>query len=102
MIPKKAIEKAQEGGWTNLDKCTFSLNSLMGNFSEPIDEAIALDPTFWQALGKALGWDERTTDFDVDEFYMTDVQEWEFNAHWFAHIVLTGGDTEAFWNDILK
>lgn len=59
-----------------------------------IEEQIALDPLFWQALGKALGWDGWSVQFYGDE--------WLFHAHQYFDLVLTGGDTEAFWKELIK
>lgn len=75
MIPKQAIEKAIEGGWKNSENIY------------PHWSVIAFDKTFWQALGKALGWEEL---------------DWIPYGQHFAKVILTGGDTEAFWKEILK
>ena len=49
---KEAIQKAIEGGW---DK-----KRMLGSWGDvdvDIHEWAWLDPSFWQALGKAMGWD---------------------------------------------
>lgn len=51
--------------------------------------AIALDPTFWQALGKALGWNER---------YMSGYPV----AHRFYDLILQGKPIDEFWAELLK
>lgn len=43
-----------------------------------------LDPLFWQALGKALGWKGA----------------WKHYAHQYFDLLLTGGDTEKFWKEL--
>lgn len=113
-IPKKAIERAIEGGW----KCPayYELgagnNTACGEYSVPM-AVIALDPTFWQALGKALGWGEkaclecgfsgRFDDYHGDCGKCTgrEYKGWERQALVFSHLILTGGDTEPFWATLL-
>jgi len=87
MIPKEAITKAIEGGWSN-DAMYWVVEEKQRYF-----ELAALDPDFWRALGKALGWREDT--FDMWGM-------WYFNAQEFQKLILTGGDTEAFWRDLLS
>ena len=66
MIPNLALQKAIEGGWklSTLRKMDVAF-LLAGPRSEgsdikyrPLLATIALDPTFWQALGKGLDWDQ--------------------------------------------
>jgi len=86
MIPKVAIEKAIEGGWNDR---LYRVD--MGNRSVwTHSEALVLDPAFWQALGRALGWEEYHWKHD------------RTTQHRFYDLVLTGGDTEAYWNELLK
>lgn len=104
MIPKQAIEAAVVGGW------------IQSQFSENW-QLIVLDPTFWQALGKTLGWEKKMV-VRVGEVIGNFVggnkfvgQEMGFGMHYFnpeiyhAHrfyeLILTGGDTEKFWADLL-
>lgn len=58
---------------------------------------MALDPTFWQSLGKALGWTERSKQTDNLSFY-----GWHGNALEFTNIILTGGDADQFWHVLLQ
>lgn len=92
---------------------------------------LVLDPLFWQALGKALGWDdtelvwvcnegcdqrwllpdERHIDITCTKghqlyerpvpYYHASDTEWYKHAHQYFDLALTGGDTEKFWKDIL-
>lgn len=57
MIPKQAIEKAIEGGYGQTEK-PYSTNWT----------GMALDPIFWQALGKVLGW--QTSKYQACEMRM--------------------------------
>lgn len=64
---KEVIEKAIEGGY---DPRIFAPNIFGSIFDEfavwdeegaffYLTHAICLDPAFWQALGKSLGWEEK-------------------------------------------
>jgi len=116
MIPKAAIEKAIEGGWKSV--CSNCQESWLGHkqtrignrycTTGPAPYKTALDPSFWVALGKALGWKR----FAIIQWYdnfgskkereiYRGVESWLFQARRFSSIVLTGGDTEAFWKELL-
>lgn len=87
MIPKLAIEKAISGGWkTEVSPQDYRL---------PVGYAqIALDPTFWRALGKACGWADKWSDG-------TPRRTWLHKAFAFTEVVLLENDTEQFWKEIL-
>lgn len=70
---KDSIEKAIEGGWTHRDwqLSAASLLRVTDHFVQSKTgnndwhdifeiESMLLDPKFWQALGKTLGWDSPT------------------------------------------
>ena len=96
MIPKLAIEKAVAGGWQNPVHLVSDADEkgrivVLSGYPERVavvwkHAEIALDPSFWQSLIKATGWQ----------------RPWERYAHDFFDIILTGGDTEKFWDDLLK
>lgn len=109
MIPEQAIDKAIEGGW---------------KFPTDIDavwwmrwEVISLEPSFWQALGEVLGWGwqpfhlcklnniERKGLAQHCQFCDGEGRNglwWKDVALRFYNLVLIGGDTEKFWQEILK
>lgn len=103
MIPQKAISLAIEEGWSPIPEVKFDWkigevkNSTVyfpypkGGHLEAALAIIALDPTFWQALGKALGW-------HGNEYLRG---EWYWQARQHHDLILTGGDTEKFWNELL-
>lgn len=64
MTTQQAIEKAIEGGWNKEYKVSHhgefgDVLLVHGMRSKALIEAeILLDPFFWQALGKSMGWKE--------------------------------------------
>lgn len=83
---KLAIEK---GGYPSVVTADYYYHTDEGRRETRL---LTLDPLFWQALGKALGWTD-------DNFYGSD---WEIMAHDYLGVVLRGGNTEKFWKDLLK
>lgn len=96
MISKLAIDKAISAGWRPLPHLTH--NELC---------AIALDATFWQSLGKALGpfadgdglfHLESPRGVAIDR----DVSWADYTAHRFYDLILTDVSTEEFWAELLS
>jgi|EndMetStandDraft_4_1072995.scaffolds.fasta_scaffold100223_1 hypothetical protein len=66
MIPKLAIEKAIEGGWQSPVHLVSETDEsgrivILSGYPEKVSVVwkhaeIALDPSFWLAFGKTLGW----------------------------------------------
>lgn len=70
------------------------------SYQEIIDEArdkVILDPLFWQALGKALGWGTTTASNNFGY-----KNSWQYYAHQYINLILTGGDTDKFWKELLN
>lgn len=88
-IPREAIEKAIEGGWNPSGSATISMQEAIERLRY---EEIALDPTFWQALGKSLGWAGGNETAEM--FAATQL-------HKFVDLILQGKSTEAFWQELL-
>lgn len=95
-IPKEIIEKAIEEGWQP------SYVRQYWNYSTPQTGTqqwelfgIALDPIFWQCLGKSLGWFKEWTTrvgrLNISIRY----------AHRFYDLILQGKPTEEFWKQLL-
>lgn len=88
MIPERAINKAIEGGWklpTDADAAWWMRW-----------EVIALDRSFWKALGRALGWGEASP---IEAFPEA---QWFSEATVFVQMVLEGSDMEKeFWSKII-
>lgn len=64
-----------------------------GNHWSAYDNDIVLNPLFWQALGRALGWEKRWSD--------TSISVWRYEAQEWFHIKMSGGDEEKFWQELL-
>lgn len=64
-----------------------------------MNEAV-LDPLFWQALGKALGWEKYRQPRKKNLIGLQD--DWIVHAYDYLAIRLTGGDEEKFWKELLK
>lgn len=85
-------------GWDK--KGSLEYSDYIGWEEEMTFDEIVLDPLFWQALGKALGKEDE--DYTDDPF--ADWKYWEWwkgAAHHYFDIILTGGDTEKFWSELL-
>lgn len=108
-IPKEAIEKAIEGGYLGGASFAKYRESSQRIIYEEEDYAlpkltktipeIALDPDFWSSLGKSLGW----TVCDVQGCIQGKCDHgWMYYAKSFYDLILTGGDTKSFWQELLQ
>lgn len=91
----EAIKLAIEGGYNDTVLQFGQIHE-----KDNMGRMLVLDPLFWQALGKALG--KENEDYTDDPF--ADWKYWEWwkgAAHHYCDFVLTGGDTEKFWSDLL-
>lgn len=107
MTIQEAIKKAVEGGWENtLPKITphnpendagkaSVLNALLRKQYLPM---ALLDPLFWQALGRAMGWDSATlTHFGNGyQHYST----WQSKWHKLIDHLADGGSIESFFETL--
>jgi hypothetical protein len=102
---KLAIEK---GGYQ--EPSGYGIEIYFGSNPDYTTDTIVLDPLFWQALGKALGWSETAWftfhvrdegDSNRDDMNF-DISLAEYFAHKYFQVVLTGGDTEKFWKELIK
>lgn len=83
---EKAISKAIEGGYKYNAPWEFGTKDLY-------DASILLDPLFWQALGKALGW--RGADHDKTAGWF---DEW----HNLIDYLASGKDADSFFQNLLS
>lgn len=102
---EETIQKAIEGGYPKTKKegtqYFIHYGEKQGNrlvwHCTPI-EKILLNPLFWQALGRSMGWKNPTQ--EEAENYGTRVN---WHNHWVAFIdhLAEGKDTESFFKDLL-
>jgi hypothetical protein len=61
------------------------------------------DPLFWQALGKALGWDNKGyCNFgELQPCIHLPNYKWKDKAHQYFDLVLTDVDTEKFFKELI-
>lgn len=85
---KEAIQKAIEGGYDH--DYTFLVDMMEGRK----DTMFLLDPLFWQALGKAKGWDD-------DEGNIWGGKRWLGFWHDFIDHLAEGKPAEDFFTNLL-
>ena len=73
-----------------IEKGGYKEAHIKGSIEQHAFTLLTADPLFWQALGKALGWKPE------NGFY------WEEEALRYFRLVLNGGDTEKFWEELLN
>lgn len=106
----KAIELAKKGGWEQqLPK--FVLNTTI------ISNPDLLDPKFFQALGKSLGWDnKKSPEYCLICEYQSILKEhgtqdgcladliygWEYYWHKFIDHLIAGNSVESYFEELIK
>lgn len=91
MIPRQTIELTVRHGWKGIRGMTD------GRYLHHHWQHIALDPTFWQALGKALGWGNSEILENAEP-----LPHWRLRAIGFFDLILTGQPTDKFWSELLS
>lgn len=91
MTIEEAITKAVEGGWIRKDYLVLNIPSLTREF--PV-ECILLDPLFWQALGKAIGWNTAVLAFEDSE------PTWKDHQHRLISHIQSGKSIESFFETL--
>jgi hypothetical protein len=102
MTIQQAIQKAIEGGWKNILPTITTKDSDIGEVMNALLlwQMLPLatgDPLFWQALGKAMGWEERRC---TCEDYSSNCRcqfTWLYHWHCFLDILADGGSPESFF-----
>jgi hypothetical protein len=91
---KLAIE---QGGYT------FAGFSPQGTLEQApnFDAEIILDPLFWQALGKALGWKCPRCHINAKGCEYCDGKFWLEKSMEYYYLHMTGGDIDKFWKQLL-
>jgi hypothetical protein len=104
---KQAIQKAIEGGWHP----TYLTLPHLSKFKS--DKEVLLDPLFWQAFGKAMGWGLgghfRDCPALKDGYYSPSIEcncekreNWQYHWHRFIDHLSEGKDAESFFKDLIK
>jgi hypothetical protein len=116
----KAIKLAIEGGWQGLEwhdeievekGLKYPLYARVWGRSKEGEghgtqvAFIVLDPSFWQALGKAMGWSGKVDMKFINAFgntiVFTDLPRWEMHWHKFIHHIAEGKDADSFFQELL-
>lgn len=64
------------------------------------DNSIFLDPLFWQALGKSLGWEEQHNCDAAGCSSIECKEEWRYHQHRFIDALADGGNPASFFKDL--
>ena len=127
---KKAIQKAIEGGWDPVDFTDMPIENRgllffddfpadtkedvdkdhvyfydteypeEGYYASMLMELAVLDPQFWQALGKAEGWEKVGSAITFSAFFKGNT--WKNCWHSFIDHLAEGGNVDEFFNKLLK
>lgn len=113
-IPKEIIQKAIDAGWLFHgdkplwdDMCdAWFVPDGDGGYVVTSWADIAMMPSFWQALGKAEGWEEpevywRKATTKTSEVFVYSTARWVNEAHTLYDLILTEQDTTDYWQSLL-
>lgn len=105
------IKKAVEGGYEGLTLKDIETH----NYDEFSYLEMTQDPLFWSCLGKSLGWEDSKCSGKCGSVYPEYVNgcvrcgkgvdldpNMLYHALRYFELVLTQGDTEQFWSDLIK
>lgn len=100
---EKAIKKAIEGGWhpkgLKIEGYPISWIIQATINRSKFWERYCLEPLFWQALGKAMGWENGEM---VIHEKMVAYQQWKIYWHCFIDALAEGKTPDEFFNELLK
>lgn len=65
-------------------------------------KVLALTRTFWECLGKALGWPPHLNYKSHQKVLGTYGPQWRVESHRLYDLILTGGDIEKFWEELVS
>jgi hypothetical protein len=106
----QAIRKAIEGGWEPQNQ-NFSIAAISYRVQviEKVKykERFFLDLSFWQSLGKELGWNGRWmvqifTDHDDQSATVDGAPRWKYELHRFIDHLVEGKDAETYFTELLQ
>ncbi len=95
-----AIEQAIEGGWKPKGATRWPISPELSQVNL-YDGNTLTDPLFWQALGKAQGWEGEKCDCVTETCAETHgATDWKWQAiKWFENR-MAGGDEQKFWESL--
>jgi len=104
---EKAIRKAIEGGYIDHAYCNeFDMYEAQSSYCH---STVLLDPLFWQALGKAEGWNkEEFCDFVNEDgvgMILSSINPepvWLVKWYFFIYHLSEGKNIDSFFNELLK
>lgn len=94
MSIQDAIKAAVEGGWER--KEWYYPDEMP---KEPLPHEYLLDPLFWQALGKGLGWGNKY-DLEPAKHNRSNYLEWLSHWHKFIDHLAAGKTIEQFFKEL--
>lgn len=105
---KLAIEKGgyNWGGWKEVSTLDHS-ETFDGETwyyiggSQVLEQQIVLDPNFWKCLGEILSWNDFIPEC-AEPNKIVEPNQWINEAMNYYFLLLTDGDTEQFFEDLLK
>jgi len=109
---KEAIQKAIEGGWKYQcnPRCDYTVRErdVKVYTNDPDDTKLYVkfieireDPLFWQALGKAMGW-EQEVENEFGEKELRGSRNWTIKWHRFIDHLAEGKDADSFFKELIK
>lgn len=100
MTIEQAIQKAIEGGYSFQNEL-YSKDPTAKYFisKEALYKAF-LDPLFWQALGKSLGWEEKDCTCNGYSSQCRCEPEWYTQCEEFWHVIMHGGTIESYFETL--
>lgn len=109
---EKAIKKAIEGGWRPKAEKATDILTYSGEIIGIQKTAflgysqMLLDPLFWQALGKAMGWKgTENHNHELNEDCSSScwgMDGWQLTWHRFIDHISSGKDADSFFEELLK
>lgn len=100
MTIQDAISKAVEGGWKK-ESVVEPMDTQRANFAKAM-----IDPLFWQALGKSMGWEDKPNErkafwkVQQEGNVKTEMSEWKNQWHNFIDHLAEGKSIEEYFANL--
>jgi len=104
MTIKEAIKKAIQAGWDRRNSFGDIVSDLQVN--AVVIDGVFLSPSFWQSLGKALGWEEvgyrphLKRENGIIYVGITEYEMWKSEWHRFIDHLAAGQTPESFFKTL--